>query len=237
MEHCYYDDITHNVLEYLKDNYPSAVQKTSGVPIVSHVRNCHNILKACGWPDQFHWHPMLELCKLETLEEETTWQKFVGPYNDQDYAQQQREHFGLFFRRCCFLAKKVSFQSPEKFYWLAGRCQNETWGIMITDVMAVSDELKAAERMDDALACIRQGAPLYLLKSHFSHCEIPAEQQPTDEELNEAWSILGLTKTEEETIRYWDDLYNFEQRCTFSPKGAWLKRWHDLGGKDFWEIY
>ena len=105
---------------------------------------------------------------------------------------------------------------------------------MMMDVLAVTDELKAAGRTDDALAFIRQSAPLYLRQVRLFSFEVPAEWQSTDEEKKEAQLVLELNKTELETLRYWDDLYNFEQTCTNSPKGGWLKRWRELGGKDFW---
>ena len=237
MERCYMDDISKNVMNCLKENHASAVQKTSGVSIISHIRNCWEILKERGWLDHFHWHPMVELCRLETLDEEETWRRFVGPYKDQDYARHQRVHFGRFFKRCCYLAKRDSFPCPEKFYWLAGGFSKEVWGIMMMDVLAVTDELKAAGRTDEALAFIRQSAPLYLNQVRLYNFQVPAEWKSTDEEKKEAGLVLGLDKEEWETITYWDDLYNFEKTCTSSPKGGWLKRWHDLGGKDFWEVF
>ena len=236
MEHSYLDDISHNVLKYLEDNYPSATQKTSGVPIVKHIRNCYDILKSRGWLDHFHWHPMVELCRLETLEEEETWQKFVGPYNDPEYACSQREHFGRFFKRCLFMARRDSFPCLEKFYWLAGGYSKEVWGILMMDVLAVTDELKDAGRMAEALEFIRKSAPLYLLQARTYNFTTPAEWESNDEEQKEAKSVLELTPDEWETIKYWDDLYKFEKSCTISPKGAWLKQWRELGGKDFWEV-
>ena len=58
----------------------------------------------------------------------------------------------------------------------------------------------------------------------------------SDEEWNEARSVLSLTKEEEESIYYWDDLFRFDQECENAPKSGWRKRWRDLGGKDFWEV-
>ena len=236
MERCYLDDIAQNVLDYLQKNYPSVIQPTSGVPIVTHIRNCQKLLKEFGWSDHFHWHPMLELCRLERLDEEETWTKFVGPYKDQDYAKHQRESFGRFFKRCCYMAKRDLFQCPEKFYYLAGSCQKETWGIMMTDVLAVTDELKEAGKDEKALAFLRQTAPLYLTKVHWFIYTPPPEHEPSDEEWNEARSVLSLTKEEEERIYYWDADFRFDQECENAPKSGWRKRWRDLGGKDFWEV-
>lgn len=237
MEHSYIDDVTINAMKILKEKHASAVQMTSGVPIVTHIRNCRELLLECGWCDHNHWHPMVELCRLETLDEEETWQKFVGPYDDQEYAIHQRENFKLFFKRCCYLAQRDSFPSLERFYWAASGYQNETWGVLMIDALAITDELADAGRTDEALAFIRQTAPLYLSKVHLWNFEIPKEQMPSDEEKKDAWSALALSSFEEENNIYWDDLYNFDRTCTIAPKSAWLKRWHKLGGKDFWEIF
>lgn len=234
MAHSYIDDIAQKVLKYLERNHQRAVQTTSGVPLVSHIQNCYDILKQCGWNDHCQWQPMLELCRLENLDEEKTWRKFAWSYKNRHHDREQRDQFGRFFRRCQYLAKAPAALKPETFYWLAGRWQNEAWGILMADAMAVADELKAAGRLDEARECLRQSAPLYLVKSRFIFYDVPADQQPTDEELKTAEHVLTLTDAEQSAIIYNDDLYRFDETCTGAPRGAWLKRWHDLGGMDFW---
>ncbi|MBR0457694.1 MAG: hypothetical protein IJJ26_00515 [Victivallales bacterium] len=125
----------------------------------------------------------------------------------------------------------------EKFYWLVSNYQNKVWGIVMMDVLAVTDELTAAGRSTEAFTFLRQSAPLYLSQAHLCNYKIPAEQMPSKEEMHDAWSVLALSLEEAKANMLWDDLYHFNETCTISPKAGWLSRWHKLGGKDFWDIY